>query len=78
MNFLLLNVFLAFAWAALNGEFTPTYLAMGFVLGYAMIWVSRRALDSYNYVAKVPRAIAIALYFLWELFTPVCELPGKC
>lgn len=67
MNFLLLNVLLALAWAALNGQFTPDFLAVGFVLGYVMLWVSRRALNSDRYMAKVPLVIQFFFYFLWEL-----------
>lgn len=67
MNFLLLNVLLALAWAALNGQFTPDFLAVGFVLGYLMLWISQRALNCQKYVSKVPLFIGFVLYFAWEL-----------
>ncbi|MBZ0292846.1 MAG: Na+/H+ antiporter subunit E [Anaerolineae bacterium] len=69
MNFFLLNVLLAVAWAALNGQFSPEFLLSGFILGYAMLWISRRALGCGGYVTKVPRVIRFFAYFLWELFS---------
>ncbi len=68
MNFFLLNLLLAFAWAALNGEFSPEFLVAGFILGYMVLWVSRRALGCSKYVTRVPLVIRFFFYFLWELF----------
>ncbi len=68
MNFFLLNVLLAIAWAALNGDFSPEYLVAGFLLGYAILWTFYRALGSDNYLTRVPRVIYFFFYFLWELF----------
>ncbi len=68
MDFLLLNVLLALAWAALNGQFSPQYLFFGFILGYLMLFISRRALGCTSYVTKVPRVIRFLLFFLGELF----------
>ncbi len=68
MNFLLLNVLLALAWAALTGELTPENLLGGFVLGYVLLFLSRRALGCTSYVTRVPRVISFLVYFLVELF----------
>lgn len=68
MNYLLLNVLLAIAWAALTGELTPANIAGGFVLGYIILYMSRRALGSTRYVTKVPVAIRFVAYFAGELF----------
>ena len=69
MNYLLRNVFLALAWAALSGQVTPENLIGGFVLGYVLLWLAGRALDTSGYVRKVPQVISFFLYFLVELFT---------
>ncbi len=68
MNFLLLNVLLAIAWAALTGQLTPENIAGGFVLGYILLVVSRRALGSASYVTRVPKVIGFLAYFFWQLF----------
>lgn len=67
MNFFLLNILLAIAWAALNGELTREGLFGGFILGYFMLWASRRALNCTNYVSKVPQVVGFFLFFAWEL-----------
>jgi multicomponent Na+:H+ antiporter subunit E len=69
MSFFLLNVLLAIAWAALTGQLSPENLAGGFVLGYIMMFFSRRALGCTNYVTKVPQVIRFVLYFVVELVT---------
>jgi multicomponent Na+:H+ antiporter subunit E len=63
----LLNIFLALAWAALIGEFTPLNVLAGAVLGYLMMWIVQDVADSKQYVRKVPRVIALALFFFKEL-----------
>lgn len=68
MNFFALNIQLAVAWAALNGQFSLEYLVSGFILGYVMLWISQQALGSTNYVQRVPRVIRFCAYFLQELF----------
>lgn len=81
MNFLLLNILLALIWAALNGEFSLEYLVSGFILGYLMLVVARRALNSTAYVQRVPRVLRFIVIFIieliksnlrvaWEVLTP--------
>lgn len=67
MNFFLVNVFLMLAWAALNGELTPSNLLAGFVIGYLMLALTQRALGSRGYATKVFVVIKFALFFGWEL-----------
>jgi multicomponent Na+:H+ antiporter subunit E len=67
MNFLLLNVLLAISWAALNGQLTLENIGGGFVLGYFLMVISRRALGSTPYVTKVPQVIGFLVYFVWQL-----------
>lgn len=68
MSFLLLHVLLAIAWAALTGQITPENLAGGFVLGYIVLFLSRRALGGTAYVTKVPVVLRFIIYFLVQLF----------
>jgi multicomponent Na+:H+ antiporter subunit E len=68
VSFLLLNVLLAIAWAALTGELTPENIGGGFVLGYFLMFLSRRALGCTRYVTKVPLVVRFLLYFSVQLF----------
>jgi multicomponent Na+:H+ antiporter subunit E len=67
LNYIILNLLLSAAWAALTGEFTPGNLAGGFVMGYVVLWLARGALGQSSYFVKVPQVIAFIGYFLWEL-----------
>jgi multicomponent Na+:H+ antiporter subunit E len=69
MTFFLLNILLALAWAALSGQLTPPNLLGGFLLGYILLWFSRRALGCTSYVTKVPKVASFLVYFLVELVT---------
>jgi multicomponent Na+:H+ antiporter subunit E len=63
----LLNIVLALLWAALEGELTPPNLLVGFVLGYAVLYLGQRVVGRSPYFTKVRQAIGFALFFLWEL-----------
>jgi len=67
VSYLLLNVLLAISWAALTGQLTPVNLGGGFVLGYFVLVLSRRALGCNRYVTKVPVAVRFIFYFAWAL-----------
>jgi multicomponent Na+:H+ antiporter subunit E len=67
MNYFLLNIALALAWAAFTGEFDPENLLFGFVLGYVALLMAQRALDPSPYFSKVQQALSFALFFLKEL-----------
>jgi multicomponent Na+:H+ antiporter subunit E len=67
MTLLLLNLLLALAWVALTGEFTPLNLGIGFALGFAALWLTRRNGDRPGYVRKVGIVVSFSLFFLWEL-----------
>jgi multicomponent Na+:H+ antiporter subunit E len=69
MAYLLLNVLLALAWTALTGRPTPEDLLGGYILGYILLWLSRRALGSTAYVAKVPQVLSFVAYFVVQLFS---------
>jgi multicomponent Na+:H+ antiporter subunit E len=63
----ILNVMLSLAWAALTGYFTPTNLVIGFVLGYAMLWIAQRKESSSVYFRKVRLVIGFAIFFVLEV-----------
>ncbi len=64
---LLLNVLLALAWVALTGQFTPANLALGFALGYVMLWVAQRAGKPLGYFTKVRQVLGFAAFFVWAM-----------
>jgi len=67
MTYLMLNIGLALAWAALTGQFNPANLAIGFVLGYATLFAARRAIGPSSYFIKVRQVISFLGFFVWEL-----------
>lgn len=67
MSTLLLNLFLAMAWVALTGNFTPVNLLSGFLLGYLILWLISRSGESRKYFSKVPQTIGFIAFFIKEL-----------
>jgi multicomponent Na+:H+ antiporter subunit E len=67
MTILLWNVLLALVWVAATGSFTPANLVAGFVLGFAVLWFSRRAMRSTSYFQRLHRTLALLLYFFKEV-----------
>lgn len=68
MNYFMLNMALALAWAMLNGEINSINLIVGFVIGYIILFVTGRALGPSPYLGKISRIIRFVFFFLWELF----------
>ena len=66
---LLGNVLLALAWAALQGDLSPTTLGTGLVVGYVIlaVLVHGGVLHPSPYIGRVYRVIGLLAYFLWEL-----------
>jgi len=67
MRHFLLNIGLATAWAALMGSFDATTLAVGFGVGYVVVWATQPALGPSAYVAGVRRAVVFVVLYLAEL-----------
>lgn len=65
--YIIINLFLALVWAAFLGDFSPQNLLVGSVLGYLVLFLSRRALPQSKYFEKVTKAIGFMLFFIWEL-----------
>lgn len=68
MNGLLINLLLAFSWAALTGDFSFLSLLTGAVLGFFGLWLSQplTGIDP-NYFRRFRRSVHLAGFFLWEL-----------
>jgi multicomponent Na+:H+ antiporter subunit E len=64
---LLTNVLLALAWAALTGHFSPLNLAIGFGIGYALLYVATRTGVGTGYFGRVRDVFAFVVFFLREL-----------
>ena len=64
MNWLLVHVMLALVWAALSGELTLATMGGGFVVGFLVLLLARRALGCQRYVTRVPRVLGFCAYFL--------------
>ncbi|MEM7527988.1 MAG: Na+/H+ antiporter subunit E [Pseudomonadota bacterium] len=67
MNIFAINLLLAFAWGALAADYSVTSLAIGFVLGFAALWVVRGLFPDQGYFLRMPRLLRLALIFLREL-----------
>lgn len=67
MAIILINLLLAFAWAAINGEITLVSVAFGFVLGGICLGLIRDQVPSINHFWRVLLAAELLLIFLWEL-----------
>lgn len=67
MTIFLLNTLLALAWIALTGTFTPANFAIGFVVGFILLWLTQRLIQPSNYFRKVPQLVGFILFFLREL-----------
>lgn len=67
MNGFLLNIILALAWAALNGDFSPGNLLSGFGIGFLLILFSQRIMSGPNYIRKIWRSLDLLLFLLREM-----------
>jgi multicomponent Na+:H+ antiporter subunit E len=67
MNLLMLNVVLALVWALLTGSFLPGNLLAGMVVGYFILFATRRMLGPTSYFEKVPGALSFVAFYAWEL-----------
>jgi len=67
MNLFILNVVFAVVLTALLGSGQITIFFLGFVLGYAALWLSKPLYPETRYFTKLPRAVNLAGYFLKEL-----------
>jgi multicomponent Na+:H+ antiporter subunit E len=67
VNGFLWNLLLALAWAIAAGELTVSNLLFGFILGFLVLYFTRRSLGLENYGRKVTGLIGLVMLFFWEL-----------
>lgn len=67
MRMLLWNLILALVWAALSDEFSVGALTVGFLVGYAVLFVARGTLGRSRYFRKTYLATSFIVFFLVEL-----------
>lgn len=63
-----INLLLAFVWSALNGTISITGLLVGFIIGYAVLFVLQPLFGKRRYFTALFDGIALILFFLYELF----------
>lgn len=61
------HLFLAAVWGFSMGDLTILNLTFGFLLGYAVLWLGRRVLNSAEYCIYLLKLVEFVFYFLWEL-----------
>lgn len=62
-----INLILAFVWAALNGGIGLTSLLVGFLIGYAVMFILQPLFATSNYCSKLYDGLVLCLYFFYEL-----------
>ncbi len=68
MNLFAINVLLAVVWASLMADFSLSSLGVGFLLGYAALWVAQPLFGGPSlYHRRVFRVVRLFLFFLYEL-----------
>jgi len=63
----LLNLLLAIVWALLMGSVDQANLVVGFVIGYAILWIVRPVLGDSGYFRRGPLALRFLVYFIKEM-----------
>ncbi len=67
MNIFLINLLLAFLWAAVSESFTAQTLLVGFGIGYGVLALAEPLWEEHRYAVKFWLSIGLFLYFLSEL-----------
>jgi len=67
MTIFLWHIFMAAVWAFAVGNFSLPDLAVGFGLGYVILWLGGDLIGASAYCRRVPRLAELVLFFLWQL-----------
>ena len=67
MNLFVLNSLLALGFSAVLGEFSVSGFAAGYAVGFLALWVTRPLYGDNSYFKRLPRALGLAGYFLYQL-----------
>ena len=67
MKLFLWNLLLAFMWGNVSGELSPQTLAVGFIVGFVILYFVQDVVGRSRYFQKVFQIIGFFFFFLWEL-----------
>ena len=81
MNVFLLNIFLALGFNAVLGQLNLSGFVLGFVVGYAALWLTKPLYGNTRYFERLPRVLGLVGFFgkellvsnlkvLWDVITP--------
>lgn len=76
-NFFIWHLFLAWIWGFALGNLSVSNLAVGFVLGYLILWLCRHVLETERYCIFVLRLGEFVLFFLKELWVSNIRVAGE-
>ena len=68
INPFILNIFLAFGFSAVLGQFSLSGFMAGFVVGYFAIWLTKPLYDNVRYLHLFPKVLVLIGFFIKELF----------
>lgn len=68
MSYFALNIVLALFWAAINSNFSPAGVIVGFLVGYVVVGVAQPLFGGSGYLLRFWYLIYFVLFFLFELF----------
>jgi len=71
---LFLNVFLAMVWTAVTGNPTLLNFVIGFLIGFAGLWITRFVYPNSDYFDGVWRVFRLVAFFLYELMMSNLEV----
>ena len=61
------NISLAFIWAAVTGHFTLSNVAVGMIVGYAVLFVAQPLMGPSNYFTRIHYALGFAAFYMWQM-----------
>jgi multicomponent Na+:H+ antiporter subunit E len=68
MTFFLLNILLSLAWIMLSAQFSMFNLIVGYLLGFAVLWITQYRKEAVPaYFRKIPQVANFLAYFVWEV-----------
>jgi multicomponent Na+:H+ antiporter subunit E len=74
MNLFILNLLLAFGFSAIIAQFNLQGLLVGFVLGYAALWLTQPLYPSKGYFGRMARWARLIGQFIVDLFASSVEV----
>ena len=69
--YFLLNLFLAFAWMLINGDYSGIDFSIGFIIGFFVLWLSQPFGLKSSYFRRFRAVVVLLVYFVYELLVSV-------